>query len=388
MARLSEWFRKSTERLTEVLLGADLQSRLCAYIDLVCAQRSDGLLPTRFRIEVDQVLFDQKVEEYRSETGKDKDILEQELAKAARDHILGKGRTYKTYADTVTVRIEPHAMTKGVKITAEFPKEKALPTSLAANAEARKERPEDARLPTVAKPVAATFDGRSLATVVYAEKKPAALKTRVFEPGKGQASRPAASMETRVVRPAEREKAEAAPAKAPPETRVYEPPRKPQREPTEKAKAPPKGVETRVYEPRPEQKPVRAEEAVPSDELATVVEEADVQTSILYRLALLEPEPDGSYSETNSWMLEVNRAYTIGRSSTNDIVLAVGTISRKHAQLEVAADGTATLSDLGSSHGTFLNGNRVEQPTPVQIGDDIQLTQRGAAHLALRPVYQ
>ncbi|MCH8009984.1 MAG: FHA domain-containing protein [Chloroflexi bacterium] len=47
----------------------------------------------------------------------------------------------------------------------------------------------------------------------------------------------------------------------------------------------------------------------------------------------------------------------IGRSETCDLVLPSLHVSRQHAQIEVR-DGRATLSDSGSSNGTFVNGIR------------------------------
>ena len=47
----------------------------------------------------------------------------------------------------------------------------------------------------------------------------------------------------------------------------------------------------------------------------------------------------------------------IGRSETCDLVLPSLHVSRQHAQIEVR-DGRATLSDAGSSNGTFVNGIR------------------------------
>lgn len=49
----------------------------------------------------------------------------------------------------------------------------------------------------------------------------------------------------------------------------------------------------------------------------------------------------------------------IGRAATADLVLDVETISRRHARLTV--DGArATVEDLGSSGGTWVNGERVD----------------------------
>jgi pSer/pThr/pTyr-binding forkhead associated (FHA) protein/S1-C subfamily serine protease len=52
-------------------------------------------------------------------------------------------------------------------------------------------------------------------------------------------------------------------------------------------------------------------------------------------------------------------------------------VSRVHAELIVAPGGALTLSDAGSKNGTLLNGTRLTEPTPVRIGDRIQLGSAG-----------
>jgi two-component system, cell cycle response regulator len=47
-------------------------------------------------------------------------------------------------------------------------------------------------------------------------------------------------------------------------------------------------------------------------------------------------------------------------------------VSRQHAALERAADGTVQIFDLGSRNGTFVNGERVSR-SRLQDGDKIQI---------------
>src|SRR3954454_23597459 len=68
--------------------------------------------------------------------------------------------------------------------------------------------------------------------------------------------------------------------------------------------------------------------------------------------------------------------FTIGREAGVDLVLADGKASRRHAALRVLPDGRATLYDLGSSNGTFVNGQRV-QSVLVTGGEQIQVGDTG-----------
>ncbi len=71
------------------------------------------------------------------------------------------------------------------------------------------------------------------------------------------------------------------------------------------------------------------------------------------------------------WASVIPPKFTIGRSSSNDLVLTQMSISRAHAEVLVQ-DGEYLLKDLGSKHGTYLNGNRIEQ-TKLSNGDRINL---------------
>ncbi len=63
---------------------------------------------------------------------------------------------------------------------------------------------------------------------------------------------------------------------------------------------------------------------------------------------------------------------TIGRESTNAISINDVEVSRKHARLELRGNAYV-IQDLGSTNGTFINGQRVTGPQALNPGDSISL---------------
>jgi pSer/pThr/pTyr-binding forkhead associated (FHA) protein/S1-C subfamily serine protease len=62
----------------------------------------------------------------------------------------------------------------------------------------------------------------------------------------------------------------------------------------------------------------------------------------------------------------------LGRASDNDLVLEDRSASQHHARINLDA-GRATVTDLGSSNGTWVNGGRISAPHPLQHGDRLQV---------------
>ncbi len=62
----------------------------------------------------------------------------------------------------------------------------------------------------------------------------------------------------------------------------------------------------------------------------------------------------------------------IGRDAQNDIVITEADISRRHARLTRSENGYL-LEDLGSTNGTFVNGQRLTAPYALRPGDEVRL---------------
>jgi predicted component of type VI protein secretion system len=67
---------------------------------------------------------------------------------------------------------------------------------------------------------------------------------------------------------------------------------------------------------------------------------------------------------------EISGDTIVGRENC-DVVVADRTVSRRHAAIRMTRDG-ATVEDLGSTHGTYVNGEKVTAKRPLMEGDRIQ----------------
>ncbi|NOD93812.1 FHA domain-containing protein [Ruegeria sp. HKCCD4884] len=64
---------------------------------------------------------------------------------------------------------------------------------------------------------------------------------------------------------------------------------------------------------------------------------------------------------------------TLGRSSTNAVVIPDGGVSRVHAELSGTQDGRFTLSDLDSLNGTLVNDRKIKGAQKINVGDTVGL---------------
>lgn len=67
------------------------------------------------------------------------------------------------------------------------------------------------------------------------------------------------------------------------------------------------------------------------------------------------------------------RVITVGRSEENDKVIMDPCTSRHHLQIIQHNDGHFTLSDFGSSNGTFVNGQKISGEIPLTDMDIVRI---------------
>ena len=70
---------------------------------------------------------------------------------------------------------------------------------------------------------------------------------------------------------------------------------------------------------------------------------------------------------------------TLGRTPPADIVLDDSEVSRSHCRVTVLND-RMLVTDLGSTNGTFLDGARVVEPTPVPVGAVLRVGRQSLKH--------
>ena len=71
---------------------------------------------------------------------------------------------------------------------------------------------------------------------------------------------------------------------------------------------------------------------------------------------LIVIEPNGAHAHRE--MPLGTTPFRIGRQAGNELTLRDSRISRQQAQI-ISVNGTMVLEDMGSRHGTFVNGEKV-----------------------------
>jgi pSer/pThr/pTyr-binding forkhead associated (FHA) protein len=100
----------------------------------------------------------------------------------------------------------------------------------------------------------------------------------------------------------------------------------------------------------------------------------------------LEPEERGRKHRDLMWILKVSseglpeksfrilpgNVRTLGRSTGADFIVDAALVSRVHCRLSALLDGGLEVSDLESTNGTFVNGERVDRAR-LNSGDRVQM---------------
>jgi two-component system, NtrC family, response regulator AtoC len=86
------------------------------------------------------------------------------------------------------------------------------------------------------------------------------------------------------------------------------------------------------------------------------------------RLSLVVYHHDG----TESAPLDPGAPVVVGRREPASICVPSGKLSRAHARFSLDASGAVTVTDLGSTNGTWVGGERVERAT-IAVGDEVIL---------------
>lgn len=123
-----------------------------------------------------------------------------------------------------------------------------------------------------------------------------------------------------------------------------------------------------------EEKDLELEEIMETGEYATQILTEDNKTEILYTQF---PEPCyclvAKSKEASSDILIKSFPYYIGKDKNrNQLILKENSVSRFHGVLTMK-EGEVFLTDIGSTNGTYVNGQKLEhnQPVPVNNSDEL-----------------
>jgi len=93
----------------------------------------------------------------------------------------------------------------------------------------------------------------------------------------------------------------------------------------------------------------------------------------------------GAAKEDSREILVDQAEFLIGRGVDCNLRLPISSVSRHHCLIRLSPD-EATVVDLGSSNGTYLNENQVRSPTALHTGDVLKVgTRRYTVDLGDQP---
>lgn len=82
----------------------------------------------------------------------------------------------------------------------------------------------------------------------------------------------------------------------------------------------------------------------------------------------------GPQAEAVYW-LSSGKVLAIGRAADNDVCIRDQGVSQHHARVSATADGAIVIEDLGSTNGTYVNGERITRQT-LRDGDTVLIRPR------------
>jgi len=77
--------------------------------------------------------------------------------------------------------------------------------------------------------------------------------------------------------------------------------------------------------------------------------------------------------DANGHRVPIRGSCSLGRTASNQVAMPDERVSRRHAIIQAQGQNEFWLVDFGSRNGTYLNGQRIIQPTRLQHGDVLRI---------------